>query len=48
MKPKVKLYGIVRDKNGKPKVDDPSTLHPAQIAMLTKEEREELGLKEPE
>ena len=38
-------YGIVRDKDGKPKIDhDPKLLHPAQVALLSETEREELGL----
>jgi len=39
------MYGLVRDKNGRPKVDDPKSLHPEQIKMLTPEERVELGLE---
>lgn len=35
---------MVRDKDGNPKVDDPATLHPIQIMMLTVAEREALGL----
>lgn len=37
-------YGLVRDKNGRPRIDDVSNLHPALIAMLTDEERLELGI----
>ncbi len=38
-------FGIVREKDtGKPRVDDPSTLHPIQLGMLTLEERAELGV----
>jgi len=37
-------YGLVRDRNGKPKIDDPSKLHPSVVAMLTEQERAELGL----
>jgi len=37
-------YGLVRDKNGKPKIDDPSKLHPSVVTLLTEQEREELGL----
>lgn len=37
-------YGLVRDKTGRPRIDDPATLHPVQIAMLTPEERAELGI----
>lgn len=44
-KPKVVIYGLVRDKNGKPKIEgDPRNLHPAILAMLTPEEREELEI----
>ncbi len=43
-KPKMTLYGLVRDSNGRPKVNDPAALHPAQIALLTPAEREELGV----
>jgi hypothetical protein len=39
-----KGYGLVRDKNGVPRVDDPSSLHPVQVMMLTPEERKALGL----
>ena len=47
LKPKVKLYGLVRDANGLPKIDgDPNELHPAIKAMLTPEEREELGVSD--
>lgn len=45
VKPKVTAYALVRDKNGKPKVDDPKSLHPSQIAALTPEERAELGIE---
>ena len=45
-KPEVKLYGLIRDKDGKPKIDgDPRNLHPAISAMLTPEERAELGIE---
>lgn len=37
-------YGLVRDKDGKPKIDDPSSAHPAVIAMLTEQEKVELGI----
>jgi len=39
-----KGVGIVRDKDGNPKVDDPTTLHPLQIAMLTQAEKTAFGL----
>lgn len=36
------LYGLVRDKNGKPRIDDINNI-PEQIwNMLTKEEQEEI------
>lgn len=47
-KAKMTLYGIVRGPDGKPKVDDPATLHPVQIGMLTPDERAELGIEEKE
>lgn len=37
-------YGLVRDSSGKPKIDDPSNLHPSLVSMLTEQERGELGL----
>lgn len=37
-------FGMIRDKDGKPSIDDPSTLHPAQIFLLTDQERADLGL----
>ena len=37
-------FGIVRDKDGKPRIDDPASLHPLQIGMLTAGERQVLGL----
>lgn len=42
---KVQAFGLVRDANGKPKIDgDPRDL-PDQIkAMLTPQERQELGV----
>jgi len=40
-----KMFGVVRDKSGTPRVDgDPQKLHPAIIAMFSKAERESLGL----
>jgi len=43
--PKVQYFGLVRDKNGKPKIDgDPKQLHPAILAMLTDAEKAELGV----
>ena len=36
---------LVRDKKtGKPKVDDPATLHPIHLGMMSRAEREELGV----
>lgn len=44
-KPKVKLFGLVRDKDGKPKIEgDPKDLHPAIKAMLSEEERKEMEI----
>lgn len=37
------IYGVVRDKNGKIRVDDPAQLHPFQLALMSKDERVELG-----
>jgi len=42
--PKVKMYGVVRDSEGRPRIDDPSSLHPAQKQMLTQNERDEFGV----
>lgn len=35
-------YGLVRDKNGKPKFDDIDNIHPNFWAMLNKVEREDI------
>ena len=43
----MKLYGLVRDKNGKPKIDDPSKVRPQIAAMMTAEERAEFNIPEP-
>lgn len=43
-KAQARLYALVRDKDGNPKIDDPSSLHPSQIAMLTPQERSAFGL----
>ena len=40
-------YGLVRDKAGNPKIDDPSTLPPEIISMLTKDEKISFGLATP-
>jgi len=37
-------FGLVRDRDGRPKIDDPSNLHPAIVAMLTPQERVDLGI----
>ena len=42
--PKVKMYGIVRDSEGRPRIDDPSSLHPVQKQMLTQDERNVFGI----
>lgn len=40
------IYGVVRDKNGRPRIDgDPKELHPAIIAMFTEAEQKELGVE---
>lgn len=42
---KVTLFGLVRDKDGKPRIDgDPKKLTDEIKAMLTPEEREKLGV----
>lgn len=41
--PELKATGIVRGPDGKPKIDDPSTLLPEQVEALTTEERAALG-----
>lgn len=43
-RPKVRLFGLVRDKDGNPKVDDPHNLPPEIKAMLTEAERKRLGI----
>jgi len=44
-KPKVKIYGLVRDANGKPKIEgDLKDLDPNIKALLTPEERKELEI----
>ena len=40
-----KIYALVRDKDGRPKIDDPENLHPAIAAMLTEAEKAEFGVK---
>ena len=47
IKPKVKLFGLVRDADGHPNIDDPSTLPPEVIALMTTEERAEFGVTLP-
>lgn len=42
----MKGYSLVRDKHGRPKVDDPSTLPPQILMMLSDDDLEYLGLKE--
>ena len=37
-------YALVRDKDGNPRIDDPSQLHPIQINMLTSAEKQLLGM----
>lgn len=39
VKPKLKGFGLIRDKNGKPRIDgDPRNLHPAIKELMTSEE----------
>ena len=42
--PEFRAFGLVRDKDGRPKVDDPSSLPPEVVAMLSKEDKEWLSL----
>ena len=45
-KPDIKFYGLVRDKDGKPKIDgDPNDLSPHIKDLLTDDEKQELGIK---
>ena len=37
-------FGLIRDKDGKPRIDDPSTLHPGIASMMTPEERTEFNV----
>ena len=39
---KFKGYALVRDKDGKPKIDNPATLPRPIFDMLTEEEKEEI------
>jgi len=39
---KFKAFALVRDKDGKPKIDDPKNCPPEILEMLTDEEKEEL------
>ena len=42
---KYKGFGLIRDKaTGKPRVDNPASLHPVQILLMTVDERRELGV----
>lgn len=42
---KNQMYALVRDKEtSKPRVDDPTQLHPIQVGLMSKAEREELGI----
>ena len=40
-KAKIEVYGLVRDKNGKPKIENYEECHESIKALLTKTEREE-------
>lgn len=45
-KPEIKFYGLVRDKDGKPKIDgDPNDLNQHVKDLLTDDEKRELGIK---
>lgn len=40
-----KMYGVVRDKDGKPKIEgDPADLHPGIVMLMSASERADLGL----
>lgn len=41
---KYQMFGLVRDKDGAPRVDDPASLHPIQIGMMKASERDALGV----
>ena len=43
--PQVRIYGLVRDKDGNPVIDDPKNLHPAIKAMLTEAEKARYGVE---
>ncbi len=42
LKVEARLFALVRDKDGRPKIDNPETLPPEIRAMLTPEERKEI------
>lgn len=46
-KPEQHLFGLVRDKDGRPKIDDPENLHPRIADMLSPAERHEFGIPRP-
>lgn len=41
---KKQAYALIRDKDGRPLIDDPKNLHPGLVSMLTPAERREFGL----
>jgi len=41
--PKTQLFGLVRDKDGKPKIDDLDNIPKPIWDMLTREEQEEIS-----
>ena len=43
----MKMFGVVRDKNGRPRIDNPATVPPEMAAMLTEEERQEFNIPRP-
>ena len=46
VKYEVQLFGLVRDKNGNPKIDgDPNDLPEETKELLTDDERKKLGVK---
>jgi len=37
-------FGLVRDKSGRPRIDDPATLHPGVASSMSVDERLDAGL----
>lgn len=42
--PKLRVFALVRDAEGRPKVDDPASLPPEIMSTLSAEDRAHLGL----